>query len=187
MAELVRIDVAQLNEEAFAPFGAVLAAKGRAPDFTGLSSVGWKAGFTCGGLPELMVYSSRYTGMRFTMLERHFDVTQAFIPLGRVPAVVAVAAPTARAQLPEPGDVQAFLLDGSAGYVLRRGTWHSLDRFPLYPPSAEIVILTARATQQELETVAPEQWRLTQQIDYQAAFGVTFELVLEPPEPSGAW
>ena len=103
-----------------------------------------------------MVYSSRYSGLRFTMLERHFDVTQTFIPLGRVPAVVAVAAPTARDQLPKPGDVQAFLLDGSAGYVLRRGTWHSLDRFPLYQPSAEIVILTARETQQELETVEPE-------------------------------
>lgn len=187
MAELVRIQVALLNEDTFAPFGEVLAAKRGAPDFTGISSVGWKAGFTCNGPPELMVYSSRYSGLRFTLLERHFDVTQSFIPLGRVPAVVAVAAPTARDQLPEPGDVQAFLLDGSAGYVLRQGTWHSLDRFPLYPPSAEIVILTARATQQELETVAQEQWRLTQQVDYQAACGVTFELVLEPPEPSGAW
>jgi ureidoglycolate lyase len=187
VAEIVRIKVALLDDEAFAPFGDLLAAKPRAPDFTGLGSVGWKASFACDGPPELMVYSSRYSGLRFTMLERHFDVTQTFIPLGSVPAVVAVAAPTARDQLPEPGDVRAFLLDGSAGYVLRQGTWHSLDRFPLNPPSAEIVILTARATQRELETVAPEQWRLTQQVDYQATFGVTLELVPEPPEPSGAW
>lgn len=187
MAEIVRIKVALLDEGAFAPFGEVLAAKGRAPDFTGIGSVGWKAGFACGGPPELMVYSSRYTGLRFTLLERHFDVTQTFIPLGRVPAVVAVAAPTEGERLPEPGDVQAFLLDGSAGYVLRQGTWHSLDRFPLYPPSAEIVILTARETQRELETVAPARWRLTQQVDYAATFGVTFELEMEPPEPSSAW
>jgi ureidoglycolate hydrolase len=92
--------------------------------------------------------------------------------------VVAVAAPTEGERLPEPDEVRAFLLDGSAGYILKRGTWHSLDRFPLRPPSAEIVIITARETQRELETLPPEQWRLTQQVDYEAAFGVTFELEL---------
>jgi ureidoglycolate hydrolase len=114
------------------------------------------------------------------MLERHHNVTQTFVPLGRSPAIVAVAAPTASDPdaIPAPEDVHAFLLDGSRGYVLQKGAWHSLDRYPLEPPSAEIIIITSRHTQRELETVAPAEWHLTQQIDYAARFGVTFELVV---------
>jgi ureidoglycolate lyase len=178
MTTLVPVKVQMLTPEAFAPFGEVLALRGAPPDFTGISSVGWKSGFTCNGPSEVMLYSSRYSGLRFTMLERHHTVTQAFVPLGRVPAVVAVAATTPAGTHPRPEDVHAFLLDGTAGYVLHRDTWHSLDRFPLYPPSAEIVIITARETQLELETVPREEWRLTEAVDYDALLGATFALEL---------
>ena len=65
-------------------------------------------------------------------MERHFHVSQAFIPLGGEHAVVAVAPPSAdRGSVPELEAIRAFLLEGSKGYVLHKGTWHSLDRFPL--------------------------------------------------------
>ena len=180
MERTVRVKVEPLSEEAFQPFGEVLGPKVRPADYQGVNSVGWKAGFESSSAPVVMVLSSRYAGLCFSRLERHLNVTQTFIPLGRVPAIVAVAAPTAedRGAVPAPEDVRAFLLDGTAGYALKRGAWHSLDRYPLHPPSAEIVIITSRDTQEELETVEREQRRLTQEVDYAARFGVTFELQL---------
>ena len=50
--------------------------------------------FEIDGAPLFMTLVSRFSGMRFTWLERHFGVTQTFVPLGAVPALVAVAAPT---------------------------------------------------------------------------------------------
>ena len=60
-----------------------------------VNSEGWKARFEVDGPPLVMLLSSRSEGAQFTRLERHFGVTQTFIPLGQVPSVVAMAAPTA--------------------------------------------------------------------------------------------
>ena len=178
VAGTIRVKVAMLTAASFAPFGVVLASADQEPDFRGISSVGWKAPFACNGPAEVLLYSSRYTGLQFSTLERHFTVTQAFIPIGRVPAIVAVAAPTDDTTIPAPDEIRAFLLDGSAGYILHPGAWHSPDRYPLYPPSAEVVIITSRETQHELETVEREHWRLTQAVDYTQERGVTFALEL---------
>jgi ureidoglycolate lyase len=175
---VVQVTVSPLTEEAFAPFGEVLAAPERDPDFTGISSAGWRASFESDSPPEVMVYRSRYSGLRFTVLERHLAVTQAFIPLGPVPAVVAVAPPTPGDDPPDPSDVRGFILDGTAGYVLKTGAWHSPDRYPRYPPSADVVIITDRATQHELESLPGGPWARTQAVDYVDRFGVTFEFSL---------
>jgi ureidoglycolate hydrolase len=177
MSRIVSIPVEPLTEEAFQPFGELLSIKDRPADFQGVSSTGWKAGFEATASPAIMLLSSRYVGMQFNLLERHFNVTQTFIPLGGTPSVVAVAGPTTKDEIPQPESLRAFLIDGSAGYVLHKGTWHSLDRYPLGPPSAEIVIITSQDTQQELETVDQASWKLTQQVDYEAEYGVTFEII----------
>ena len=77
--------------------------------------------------------------MTFTKLERHFHATHVFIPLSGSLAAVAVALPTdenALTAIPDPGDVQAFLIDGTKGFAFKKGTWHSLDRYLLSPPGA---------------------------------------------------
>ncbi|HUG17063.1 MAG TPA: ureidoglycolate lyase [Thermomicrobiales bacterium] len=178
MGRMVSIKVEMLTADVFEPFGEVMSMTGREPDYRGISSLGWRAAYDADGPSEVLVYSSRYSGLRFSVLERHVAVTQAFIPLRGVPSVVAVAAPTEGDGIPEPEDVRAFLLDGSAGYVLRRGAWHSPDRYPLYPPSSEIVIITSRATQTELETAPRDSWKLTRMVDYAVERGITFEIVL---------
>ena len=116
-------------------------------------------------------------------MERHFQVTQAFIPLRGSPSVVALAPPTDphdRQSIPQPEAVRAFLLDGSKGYVLSKGTWHSLDRFPLYPPESVFVMLSDEETATDLARAYTGQGggQLTQEVDFQARFGVTFTLVL---------
>ncbi len=174
--ETLRITVLPLTADSFAPFGEVLAASDRPPDFTGISSAGWRSSFASASPPEVMTYRSRFSGFRFRMLERHHYVTQTFIPLGGAPAIVAVAAPTAADDVPRPQDVRAFLLDGSAGYVLYAGTWHSLDRYPLNPPHADIVIVTDRETQRELEANPGGPWERTESADYAERFGIEFEL-----------
>jgi ureidoglycolate lyase len=176
--EVMRITVEPLTAEAFRPHGELLGPDQRAPDFTGLNSVGWRSSFHSDSPPEVMFYRSSYSGMRFSTLERHHAVTQAFVPLGNTPSVVAVAAPTSGTEPPQPSDVRAFLLDGTVGYVLHTGTWHSLDRFPLFRVPADIVIITDRATQQELEAARHGPWERTEAVDYADRFNITFEFAL---------
>jgi ureidoglycolate lyase len=176
---VVDIKAELMTEDSFRPYGALLASRSGPPDFHGLMSEGWKTPFEIDGTPMLMVLVSRFSGMRFTKLERHFGVSQTFIPLGHVPALLAVAAPTDPGDpeaIPKPEDVHAFVVDGSSGYVLKRGTWHSLDRYPLYPAESRIVILSSNETQVELETKDQPTWRLTQAVDYEERFGVSFRL-----------
>jgi len=179
VGKVVEIKAEPMTEESFRPFGSLLAPRLETPDFRGLMSDGWKTPFEIDGAPLLMVLVSRFSGMRFTWLERHFGVTQTFIPLWHVPALLAVAAPTDPddpGAIPRPEDVRAFVVDGSCGYVLRRGTWHSLDRYPLYQAESRIVIITSAETQVELETAARADWRLTQQVDFEERFAITFQL-----------
>lgn len=176
MADIVRVQVELLTPEAFAPFGEVLSARDDPPDFIGFESVGWRSMFSCQSEPEVMFYRSHYSGLRFHSLERHFQVSQAFIPLGRVPAVIAVAAPGE--EPPDPQDVHGFLLDGTAGYILHPGTWHAPDRYPLYPPESDVVMITDRDTQNEVATQPSDEWRLSQLVDYEEKGSVTFEFEL---------
>ena len=176
--EVIRVDVAALTMDVFEPFGEVLTASGRDPDFTGIHSVGWRSSFKSDSPPEVMFYRSSYSGLRFNMLERHHYVTQSFVPLGNTPSVIAVAAPTPGDTIPAPEDIHAFVLDGSSGYLLHAGTWHSLDRFPLYQAPADIVIITDRATQHELESSPGGPWERTEAVDYAERLGVEFEFRL---------
>ena len=183
MATVHELKVELLTEEAFAPFGQILSAKDRPPDFRGGGgTLGWAIDFRA-GRPLVSFLKTPYQALSFTKMERHFNLTQAFIPLGGSPAVVAVAPPSDpsdREAVPGPDQVRAFLLDGSKGYALWKGTWHSLDRFPLYPPETNFVIITDHETQEDLSLAYAGKggWQLTQEVDYEARYGVTFALVL---------
>lgn len=159
-----RLRIEPMTAEAFAPFGEVAEAKERPPDERRF----FPARFEIGGRPTVEVIWQPYAGRRFTELERHFAVTQAFFPLEGSPAVVCVAPPTDPDDpeaIPAPEEVRAFLIDPGKGFVYHTGTWHSLDRYLLSPPGASFVILN----------VDPNP---TQVVDYAARFGVTFEVGL---------
>ncbi len=183
MATVHRVKVEPLTEAGFAPFGQVISPKDRPPDFqTESGTEGWAVEFSA-GRPLIMLLKTRYQGLRFSKLERHFNLTQTFLPLGGSPAVVAVAPPSPdRTAIPEPATVRAFLLDGTRGYALARGTWHSLDRFPLYPPDTRWVIITDHETQDDLLKGYRGEGggQLTEEVDYAARLHVTFALTLDP-------
>ena len=106
-------------------------------------------------------------GRRFRLLERHFAVTQAFIPLEGAPAVVAVAPPTDPDDpeaIPKPEEVRAFLIDPGKGVRLPDRDLALARPLPLLePPGASFVILN----------VDPNP---TQVVDYGERFGVEFEI-----------
>jgi ureidoglycolate lyase len=180
---VTRITVEPLTEESFRPFGVVIGERAAAPDFRGeLGTLGWSIDWR-GGRAKISYLRTPYQGLGFRKLERHLELTQTFVPIGGAPAVVAVAAPTDprdRGAVPRPDAVRAFLLDGRVGYALHAGTWHSLDRFAVAPPDTRWVIVTDHETADDLAAAYAGRggFVLTQEVDYAARFGTTFELIL---------
>ncbi len=183
MGRIHRIKAEAMTEEAFQPFGELLDATEPSPDHSGFFPVSFQ-----GGKVRVSTALLPYKGLKFTGLEQHFHVTQAFIPISGAPAVVAVAAPTPQGDanaIPKSEDVRAFLIDGTKGYMLRKGTWHS-DRLPLYGPGSKMVIITDEETSQDLRdhgsmTTPVDQrggWKLNRIVDFEHEFGVTFEVEL---------
>jgi ureidoglycolate lyase len=179
MSKLHEVRIEPLTAEAFAPYGRLIAARDAAPDYHGASGTqGWHVAFES-GRPLLSVLRTPQLGLRFTKMERHLHVSQAFVPLGGSAAALAVAAPTPDRACPRIEDIRAFLLDGSRGYVLHVGTWHSLDRFPLAPPDTTFLMITDHETQSDLtESYAGRgRWVLTQEADLERDHGVAVALV----------
>lgn len=180
------IDLEPLSAEAFAPFGQLIAMPERPPVFEGPHIQSWRMDFSAEGPVELMYVRYRHQPLRTHRLERHFTVAQSFIPLDGRPSVMIVAGPTDaadRAALPHPDSVRAFYLEGTTGVLLWPAAWHALTRFPLHPEGGAFVMVTARATQQELEeqTRSGAEPGLTQVVDLGSAFGVELEVA----DPTG--
>jgi ureidoglycolate lyase len=178
MTRIVTIPVREMTPETFAPYGELLAAREGDPDFQGLQSVGWQARYQVTGGTLVYTLRSFDKGLRFTMFERHFDVSQTFIPLGGTRGLVAVAPPTGD-DPPDPEQVVGFIVDCTCGYVLNPGTWHSLDRYPLDAPHIDVVMITGERTQHDIVNNPPERMQLSEQVDYANRFGVEFEFDVE--------
>lgn len=164
-SKVCQLKIEPLTAEAFAPYGVLLDARERPADRWKLT---YDEAFCVVGSTKVGVIWEPFAGLTFTRLERHFNVTQAFIPMSGSLSVVAVAAPTDtgdRDAIPRPEQVRAFLIDGTMGFRYHVGTWHSLNRFILHPPGATYVIIN----------VDPNP---TQVVDYAERSGVSFEVVL---------
>ena len=93
---------------------------------------------------EMPVCTVNRRPLEVRWMERHAKHTQAFIPLGGAPFVVVMAPPTA-GELPDLDAVRAFLFDGSAGFVMKLGTWHEFP-FAVIDATQLIVVLRREAT-----------------------------------------
>jgi ureidoglycolate lyase len=178
MPRLHSVRIEPLTPEAFEPFGRLISTRDGPPDYRGASGTqGWHVAFES-GQPLLSVLKTPFLGLQFGKMERHLHVSQAFVPLGGGPATVAVAPPTPDGSRPRLADIRAFLLDGSTGYVLHLGTWHSLDRFPLAPPDTTFLMITDQETQRDLADsyAGHGRWALTQEVDLEAEYGITVAL-----------
>jgi ureidoglycolate lyase len=162
--KIQELEIEPLTAEAFRPFGSLFDAKRRPAERRTLI---YDKGFDVDGKTIIGVIWQPVAELTFTQMERHFNITQAFIPMSGSPSVVAVAAPTDPENpedVPSPHRVRAFLIDGTVGFRYKVGTWHSLERFILRPPGATFVIVN----------VEPNP---TQLVDYRKKFGVVFKIV----------
>lgn len=115
-----------LTTEAFAPFGAVIEARGEgvlindgfATRFDALALV--DPGPGSGAAISLFKARRWPQPIRLAMLERHPLASQAFMPLGPSPWLVAVAG----GEAPGPGDIRLFRARGDQGVQIAAGIWH---------------------------------------------------------------
>ena len=182
MPTTFEIPVEPLTAAAFAPFGQLIGEQDGAPLFSGPGVKTWGVDFAIDGTLE--IHYARFDhkdDMTFAMVERHFNVTQAFVPLDGAANVNVFAAPTAAndpAAIPRPEDMRAFYFDGGQGVMMWKGTWHS-GRFPARAPNAAVALITAAETTVELtEMLAAGRYegKLTQVVDYAKQFDQTFRI-----------
>ena len=116
--------------------------------------------------------------LEFTRMERHYNVTQAFFPLGNDASVTVFAPPTDPRDplaVPKPADMRALYMDGAQGIMMWKGTWHT-GRFPAQRSGARFTFLTEAATTADLPAVKEGKGSLSQIFDWQKTQGLTFRL-----------
>lgn len=154
MPKVFEIELEALTAEAFAPFGQIIGQQDGPPVFSGPHIDAWRMEFDVDGNIELMFARYIHQPIRFERVERHFNVTQAFLALNGAASVMVVAAPTDPedpSAAPALDAIRAFYVGGDVGILLWRGTWHALTRFPAHAPAADFALITGRDTQVELQ------------------------------------
>ena len=154
MTRLIEIPLEGASAEAFRPFGQLIA-KPEAPSLGDRPVQDyWRLPFDLDGRPELEIVRYRQQPWELDRLERHLHVTESRVALGGH-SVVLVVAPHAELEgaeaVPDPGCLRAFLVRGSAGVLLHRGTWHALDCYPVDVPFVDFAFFTEAETVAELE------------------------------------
>ncbi|MDQ2066925.1 ureidoglycolate lyase [Xinfangfangia sp. CPCC 101601] len=148
-----------LTDAAFAPYGEVLDAEG---DFRLINEGLCKRhhdravmDFGEGGRAGISVFNAepRQLPYRFSLIERHPEGSQAFIPMTPAPFLVIVAKDTASRPL-------AFLTNGAQGINLHRGTWHGVLT-PLSAPGLFAVVDRIGTTSNLEEFRYDEAWTVT--------------------------
>tara|TARA_B100000686_G_C16533267_1_gene833467 strand:+ start:78 stop:665 length:588 start_codon:yes stop_codon:yes gene_type:complete len=126
--EVRHLEVEPLTSEAFAPFGDVLSVEGRERLpinlYPGVDV--FRADFHTNRPMEWLLTRNDVRDFSVLYLERHMELTQAFISLGGNPFVQVVAAPDARLEngVPAFEEVRAFMVPGDVATNMHPGTWH---------------------------------------------------------------
>jgi ureidoglycolate lyase len=152
MTEVIDIPIESLTDDAFAPFGSVIAElPAGVPAVYGIKPAR-VLDFGIEGSARLVVVRYPHQPMEFARLERHVLVTETRVPLLPVLTVMVVAPAAAKedqAGYPEPASVRAFLLDGRQGILLYRGVWHGLDCYPVGRPHVDFLVISEGRTEDE--------------------------------------
>lgn len=113
-----------VTAEAFAPYGAVLAAGvdgSPCTDDEGMLDL-------TRGRPRIYVMALEDKPAAFTRITRHRAVTQCLASVGGAGWLIAVAPPTAvddSAAVPALAEIRAYVVPGDVVLLLARGTWHA--------------------------------------------------------------
>lgn len=158
-----QIKAQPLTAAAFAPFGEVLETVGPPDRLINQGLCGrWhdRAGldFDAAGRAGLSLFRAepRALPYRLTLVERHPEGSQAFLPMTEHPFLVIVA-PDAHGR---PGRPLAFLTAPGQGINLARGAWHGVLT-PLHAPGLFAVVDRIGPGPNLEEFTYPEPWIIT--------------------------
>jgi len=154
-----RVSIEPFTPEAYAPFGTALVQPQRPADAAEDANAAWLLPSDIDGRPQWMYQRAFRQPLRVSLMERHHHVAQLFVPLAARPFVMVVAPPSApgKAQQPDPAAIRAFLLDGSCGLIIGRGTWHALDRLPVRDEALDFFFVTEAETQADMARHAADR------------------------------
>lgn len=181
MTTVIEVPLEPLTHEGFAPFGMIVGELPKRPDWERPGLDAWKMRFDAEGRTELRIMRYHRQAPEFFTMERHVTVTESRMPLGGARAIMVVAPITDNADpaaIPAPGTARAFLLDGTQGLMLWRGTWHALDCFTLGREHSDFAFISEVETEDEIEmskeAVSRER---TQVANYLEAMDTRFKVV----------
>ena len=145
----VHLPIEPATAEAIAPFGAILGrpameTREGSAYYGSAITVTRPVDFACEGQVDLSLATLRRRPGRVQYLERHFQHTQTFIPLGGKPFVIVLAPPT-HGDMPDLAQARAFRVDGAQGLALHVGVWHEFP-FPIEDGTDIVVVLSSRTT-----------------------------------------
>lgn len=168
------IAIESFSAEAYAPFGHPICEPDRSADFVEAWSNAWLLPTDMDGRPQCVFLRHFPQPLSFSLMERHFHVAQGFVPISRHPYLIVVA-PASQARLPARDAIRAFLLDGTFGLIIKRGVWHTLDRFPATDEPMDTLFLTELETQREIieKDGRPEDLRRSEIVDLGAPLTIT--------------
>ncbi|MFT6958853.1 MAG: ureidoglycolate lyase [Halieaceae bacterium] len=112
--------------------------------YDGAAKVRRVAEFKAQGEIEMPITTLQRRPFEVRYMERHPLHTQVFISLGSKP-FIACFAPPDEEELPDLDQAEAFLFDGSAGFMMHKNTWHEFP-FAVLDDTNLMVILTKSAT-----------------------------------------
>lgn len=125
----IDLPIEALTTESFSPFGTVISPM---PDGTAFGP--HDASLVLGnGTPRFYTMSIPGRGLGFDRITRHRKVTQVLSSAGGFDWFIAVAAPTAEAEV-DLASIRAFLIPGDTAIMLAVGTWHA---GPLFNQTAQ--------------------------------------------------
>ena len=169
MVETIRVPLSSFSTTSFAPYGICHEIPQDEPHRrAGTHAALWNLGDLEFTLKDPFVGLVRYyqRGFVCSTMERHPGETQTFVPVGGTASIVAVAQPT-EGPMPDPDTFRGFLLNGTKGLTLHRGTW--VRHFYPIGEHADYVVVTARRTPADD----------VDNVDLASSLGIQFEFVLE--------
>ncbi|MGE5599708.1 MAG: ureidoglycolate lyase [Bacteroidota bacterium] len=158
--EVVKVKVEKPTQASFAKFGKLIKLPESKPsvDMPGVLSY-WDQVVNLDfrqGDPELGFLIAKFRPFEFASMERHVNSDETFIPLEGRACLFALAPATGSREYPNPGEIKAFILDGTFGINLSRGVWHSAP-FPLADQMSFILALRKGTVEEDIDLKETEK------------------------------
>lgn len=157
------LPVRLLTRAAFAPFGDVIEIDGgehytinagHAERYNDLADLDLTS---AGGRPLINIFRAQPwpSPVHIREMERHPLSSQAFVPVGRAPFLIVVAAPTDELR---PEQLRAFISNGKQGVNYRRGVWH--HALLALEPDCDFLVIDRGGPETNCDVVSLEQYEV---------------------------